>query len=146
MKIPSPAVVSGVVSGRHRHFWERALTRRTFVKGAAGLATAVAASDLIGTTAALAASGSAAPKPIPGGFTIGGVQFHVFFPGFGVENSSITDFNGAIGFADVQGTGTGTDRASGQSETLLFDSDMRFMRGVYVGQDGGVRRGTFAFV
>src|SRR5205823_5318043 len=67
-------------------------------------------------------------------------------PGFGVENSSITDFDGAIGFADVQGTGTGTDRLTGQSETLLFDSDMRFMRGVYVGQDGGVRRGTFAFV
>jgi len=146
MRIPGSSAVSAAMGGRHRHFWERALTRRTFVKGAAGLAGAVAASDLLGTTAALASAGSSAPKPIPGGFTVGGIQFHTFFPGFGVENSSITDFDGAIGFADVQGTGTGTDRLTGQSETLLFDSDMRFMRGVYVGQDGGVRRGTFAFV
>ena len=29
---------------------------------------------------------------------------------------------------------------------LLFDTDMRFMQGIYVGQDGAVHRGTFGFV
>jgi hypothetical protein len=106
----------------------------------------VAAAQVLGPTLAWAAPGSSAPKPIPGGFTLGGITFHTFFPGMGSENSTITDFNGIVGFADVQGTGTGTDLLTGVREPLLFDSDMRFMKGVYVGQDGGVRRGTFAFV
>jgi hypothetical protein len=65
-----------------------------------------------------------------------GTPFHVMFPD-SEEPSSITDFNGFVGATDIQGTGT-----SG----LLFDLDMRFMKGVYVGMDGRVHRGTFGFV
>jgi hypothetical protein len=38
--------------------------------------------------------------------------------------SSIADFNGFIGVADVQGNGTATN-PDGSTETLLFDTDMR---------------------
>ena len=62
-----------------------------------------------------------------------------------LDLSSITDFKGSVGVAQVQGTGTGR-KPNGKVETLLFDTDMRFMKGVYVGQDGAVHRGTFGFV
>jgi hypothetical protein len=73
------------------------------------------------------------------------VTFSLTFFGPGMDPSSITDFNGFVGVADVQGTGTAT-KTDGTSETLLFDTDMRFMKGVYVGQDGRVHQGTFGFV
>jgi hypothetical protein len=65
--------------------------------------------------------------------------------GPGQEPSTITDFNGFTGVTDVQGTGTAT-YPDGSSETLLFDTDMRFMDGVYVGVDGAMHKGTFGFV
>jgi hypothetical protein len=85
---------------------------------------------------------SPVPKPTP--TTVFG-EFHVTFFGPGIDPSSIGDFNGFVGVADVQGTGTGTN-PDGSTETLLFDTDMRFMSGVYVGQDGAVHKGTFGFV
>ncbi|HYK98234.1 MAG TPA: hypothetical protein VEU77_07550 [Candidatus Acidoferrales bacterium] len=75
-------------------------------------------------------------------------------PGFGVriygvdtsmEPSSITDFDGAIGAAIIDGTGI--QKAKGTSpESLLFDTDMRFMQGTYRSRDGHQHKGTFAFV
>ena len=47
--------------------------------------------------------------------------------------------------ADVQGTGTARN-PDGSVETLLFDTDMRFMKGTYVGLDGAVHHATFGFV
>jgi hypothetical protein len=94
----------------------------------------------------LAASHSnAAPKPTPATTNVNGVDFHFTVFGPGVDPSSITDFKGLVGVADVRGTGTAKN-PDGSVETLLFDTDMRFMRGVYVGQDGAVHRGTFGFV
>jgi len=77
--------------------------------------------------------------------SLGGLDFHVTFFGPGVDPSSLTDFSGVVGVADVQGTGTGTSR-DGKSETLLFDTDMRFASGRYVGQDGSEHSGSFIFV
>ena len=65
--------------------------------------------------------------------------------GMGFDGSSITDFNGFVGVAEVQGTGSATN-ANGTTETLVFDTDMRFMSGVYVGQDNNVHKGAFGFV
>jgi len=87
----------------------------------------------------------AAPNPIPYGTTVGGVFFHLVFFGAGIAPGVIADFNGFVGVADVRGTGTAT-YPDGSSETLLFDTDMRFMKGNYVGQDGEVHHGTFGFV
>jgi hypothetical protein len=52
-----------------------------------------------------------------------------------------TDFNGFIGAADVRGTAT-----DGSGNPYLFDTDMRFMDGEYVGTDGKHYQGTFGFV
>ena len=123
--------------GRH------ALSRRRFL-GAAGAAAAGA--SLVSTPIARAARRTdPTPRPIPGGLDVGGQVFHVVAFGEGQEPSTITDFNGAVGVCDVQGTGTAT-YPDGTSETLLFDTDMRFMQGTYVALDGAVHRGTFGFV
>jgi hypothetical protein len=76
---------------------------------------------------------------------LNGLTFSLTFPGPGTDPSSITDFNGFVGFADVQGTGTAT-YPDGSTETLLFDTDMRFMTGTYVGKDGHNYKGAFGFV
>ena len=62
-----------------------------------------------------------------------------------MDPSSITDFKGVVGVADVRGKGVATN-PDGSTETLLFDTDMRFMKGVYVAQDGATYRATFGFV
>jgi hypothetical protein len=96
---------------------------------------------------------SAAPLPIPGGFLVpnpfGGPDGHFNQPGpadstrhgVGGEPSSITDFNGFVGVARVDGTGS-----DGAGNPLLWEVDLRFMRGVYRGVDGDVHQGTFALI
>ena len=70
--------------------------------------------------------------------------FHVFLPGSGAEPSTITDFNGFIGWAAVGGQGTHT--TGNVSSHLPFESDMRFIIGEYVGVDGKHHHGAFAFI
>ena len=95
-----------------------------------------------------------APLPIPGGVLVpnpfGGPDVHFHKPGpvdsttpdkVGGDPSSIDDFNGFIGVAHVQGTGT-----DNSGNPLLWDTDVRFMQGVYQGVDGNLHRGTFAFI
>ena len=127
----------------HAHFWQRALSRRQVIVAGAGGAVATAAVLSSGLWAPRLAHASAPvpadPRPIP--LTLG--PFHVQLLGPGQEPSSITDFNGFVGVADVQGTGTGTGPGAG---TLLFDTDMRFMSGEYVGVDGKHYHSTFGFV
>jgi hypothetical protein len=55
--------------------------------------------------------------------------------------STITDFDGVLGGSEIRGTARGSDGA-----TYDFDTDMRFMHGVYVGLDGRKHHGTFGFV
>jgi len=140
----------GAARGRigHGHFWERALSRAQFVKGV-GAAGAGLGAGLALPRAAGAQAGPAAPRPIPGGIQPAGPGspvFHVFLPEPGSEPATITDLLGLVGAAEVQGTGTGTDTATGATTALTFDADMRFMRGVYVGADGQRRQGTFGFL
>ena len=104
---------------------------------------------------ALAASATSAfargkpgdPKPIPGGFAAdfsvvpSDPLIHVMPPFLPFEMSTIGDFSGAVGAADVQGTAHGSDATD-----YFFDADMRFMTGTYVDVDGNVRHGSFAFI
>lgn len=113
--------------------------------GAAGAAGGLVATALLPTGALAARRSNPAPKPTTNIINFNGLDFAVTFFGPGMDPSSITDFNGFVGVAQVQGTGTGTN-PDGSEETLLFDSDMRFMSGVYVGQDGAVHKGAFGFV
>jgi hypothetical protein len=106
---------------------------------------------LIPAVARAAQASSTAPVPtsvtqaIPPGPNETPVVFHFTNFGAGIDPSSINDFNGFVGEADVQGTGTGTN-PDGSTETLLFDTDIRFMSGVYRGVDGGIHKGTFGLV
>jgi hypothetical protein len=96
---------------------------------------------------------NAAPLPIPGGALIpnpfGGPDGHFnrsgsadsTVDGTGGEPITITDFHGLIGSARVDGTGT-----DGDGNPLLWETDLRFMQGVYRGVDGHLHSGTFALV
>ena len=138
----SPVPFGSMLASHHaRH----GFSRRAFIGGTAAATGAALGSGLLSPAAALAWQSQAAPKPTTGITTINGVDFHVTFFAAGVDPSSITDFKGQVGVAQVQGTGTAKN-PDGSVETLLFDTDMRFMKGVYVGQDGAVHRGTFGFV
>jgi len=137
----------------HAHFWERALSRRQFVRAAAGTTAALASSGFwLPTVAEAAAPGGAGalPKPIPYGEPAleqaFGNLFHVYFPYFGREVATITDFNGKLAAAELQGAGTGTDTTTGATARYTYDADMRIMDGVYVGRDGRTRRGAFGFI
>jgi hypothetical protein len=59
----------------------------------------------------------------------------------GGEPSSITNFNGFIGVAHVEGTGTDNSGIS-----LFWDVDLRYMKGVFQDTAGDIQKGTFAFV
>jgi hypothetical protein len=63
------------------------------------------------------------------------------------EPATITNFNGFVGLAYISGMVTRRNRTTGETEQLPFlGSDMRYMTGVYRGEDGRVRRGTFGFI
>jgi hypothetical protein len=134
----------------HAHFWDRALSRRQFLRGAG------AAGLLLGAGAALPARAGAppagVPKPIPGGFQIfgpGTEVFHTFAPGYldpiDTDRSTIFDFVGQVAYAVIRGEGTGRDTMTGETTRLLFEVDLRAIRGVYVDSLGHYRFGTFAF-
>ena len=89
------------------------------------------------------------PNPIPGGAKPLGILVHHFPlgpPGTPLANindpSEITDFNGFIGDTHIRGAGTGT----GFAGPLAFQSDMGFMKGEYIGDDGEHHHGTFCFI
>jgi hypothetical protein len=106
-----------------------------------------------------------APDPIPHIFIPPPApceRVHFFFPGpvegtpaptdptgaqpGGRDPSTIFNFDGVIGEADLNLTGTGTDTTTGESARYEFHTDMRFMMGKFVGTDGRVHRGAFAFI
>jgi hypothetical protein len=131
----------------HSHFWQRAFSRRSLLKGAAQTSALVLGSGLLvpGITFGKDNKGSL-PKPIPE-VIFPGTPFHVLdFNDPQNDISTIYDFKGYVGVTGVMGTGTGKNTNTGQTYPLLFDSDMRFMKGTYIGQDGSVQNGTFAFV
>jgi hypothetical protein len=136
----------------HAHCWQRAMSRRQFARTAAGIAMVGATLGSGWWRPGLAkASGSNEPVPIPGGFQAGGQTFHVFAPGDGnppdLEPSTITDFNGFVGLAYLDGMVTQTNTKTGQVRRLPFlASDMRFMQGVFLDTEGQVQQGAFAFV
>jgi hypothetical protein len=158
MRIPSHVVARPV---GHTHFWERAathgITRGQFLTTTAGTVGAFAGLSLLAPGVARAAA--ADPRPIPGGIPLGPLGLptppfpeiiHVLAPGVltpeNSEPSTITDFNGHLGYAIIDTAGTGTNTATGATTRYTSNVDMRFMQGVYVGEDGRIRHGSFAFV
>ena len=147
MQVPGAAMLpprrEPLFGAHHAH---HGLSRRAFVGSAAGAASVAMGAMLLRPGGAFAAPKSnPSPKPTANTMNLNGTDFHVTFFGPGVDPSSIGDFNGFVGVAQVQGTGIGTN-PDGSTESLLYDTDMRFMSGVYVGQDDRVHQGTFGFI
>ena len=82
------------------------------------------------------------PVPIPGGG-------HLFSPGprslglmgLHVEPSTISDFQGVVAVAYLEGSAT-----DGENHRYDLAGDFRVMTGDYVAADGSAQRGTFAFI
>jgi hypothetical protein len=127
--------------------------------GTAGAAGAILAAGL--PRIALGAKpGSGIPTPIP--HTTGALGLHFFFPGpvdgsvaptdptgphpDGRDPSTIYDFNGFIGQADLDLSGTGTDTTTGETAPYTFHTDMRFMKGIFIDTEGRNHTGAFAFI
>jgi hypothetical protein len=137
----------------HDHFTRRQALG--VMGGAAGALTAGGLGVLLGATPALAATPDRRPKPIPGGTEFGPVRYHFYAPDHVtpgdkstpiLEQSAITDFDGVVASAHLQGTGTGTDLTTGIDMPLVFDADMRVMQGTYVAMDGETYEDTFGFI
>ena len=83
-----------------------------------------------------------------------GGGFHVFgptpdgsFDPIDAEPATITDFIGSVGLAYINGFVTRTNTKSGEVLILpMISSDMRFMKGEYIGVDGRLHHGAFALV
>ena len=117
----------------------------------AGAAGAFLLSGLTGKALA-GKPGSGIPTPIPAVF---------FFPGRvdgspaptdptgthpGRDPSTVNDFNGFIGVANLELSGTGTDTTTGDTARYTFETDMRFLKGIFIDDAGQHRRGAFAFI
>jgi len=139
----------------------RGLSRRGFIRSAAGAGAGLMLGSKIGVPAWADDEDEerrrACPpvaRPIP--HTTGPNKLHFFFPGpvdampvtsnVGHDPSIITDFSGVIAQADLNLSGTGTNLNTGESATYDFHTDMRFMDGVFVGLDNKQHRGTIGFI
>ena len=140
----------------HPHFLQRALSRRHFVRTAAGATGIALGAGVFLPVIALAdqdddnddTTTPFEPRPIPGGIQPlgpGTPIFHTFPPALNNDPSTITDFKGTFGIVLANGMGTRTDPITGTNRDA-FDLDIRFMQGLFVGMDGHQHRGSFAFV
>lgn len=149
---------------RHGDFCRCDVSRRRFLGFTAGAVAGVATSSI--PLPALASKHDrdhhdcddervAAPRPIPGGVTVGPpaispppVLVHHFpFVVAAIpfrEPSEITDFKGLVTSCRVTGRGTGTD-AAGTRTSLAYQVDNGVMDGKFVGLDGRKHKGTFGF-
>ena len=128
----------GLQHGRHlvsavtpKHAIGRLSRRRLLVAGAAGVATGLAFGErrLVprAARAQTAAGTGAEPTPLPGGVR----GLHFYPPGRVSTVSTIDDFSGMVGVADLLGNGTG-QRVDGTPEPFTFRVDNRFMAVSYI--------------
>jgi hypothetical protein len=151
--LPWEALVAKRMAQHFRQFHgaEAATGRRSFLRSMAGLGLGSGLLVPGQAPAALYQDGEDGdmPKPIPGGVSPFGILVHHYpLPAAGTpladltEPSEITDFTGYIGDTHIRGAGIGT----GFANPLAFQSDVGFMKGLYIGEDGHHHQGTFAFI
>src|SRR5690349_10739199 len=99
-----------------------------------GTLLTLAGLGFLGSAARVPAASDPRPTPktffIPGSFDVAGGTI-----------SSVDNYNGFSGVANIDGTGTDS-----HGNTYDFNVDMRVMQGVYIARDGTRHRGTFAFI
>jgi len=138
---------------------QKSVSRRNLIRGAAGaaLGTSLLRPSSVHAGEEDDDKGCRGPrlKPIPGGgapFKPYGIIVHhnPLSPTTALADisdpSQITDFDGLMGLTHIQGGGTGTDTATSVTTALAFRADMGFGRGKFIGIDGELHKGTFAFV
>lgn len=127
---------------------EEGLSRRRFLRVSAGATGLVMASG----TFSRAFAATCEPQPIPHTLDPGGglPLIHILLPGLvhpaDADPSTITDFNGQLGYAIIDGTGTRTDLATNVVTQNPFEVDLRFMKGVFIDADGRRCHGAFALM
>jgi len=141
-------------NGHHHHPFD--LSRRDILLKSAGAFGLLVGAELIpgwgsaragdatanDIATALGGEESGLPVPVPLNPASG---VHIYRVALGSEVSAISNFDGLVGGAIVNGTGVGHS-PGGRTEQLLFSTDMRFMQGTFVGTDGNRHQGTFGFV
>jgi len=127
-------------------------SRAQFVRRGAVAVGGAAAMGLVDPLAAFSRS-AGSPSPIPGGFDFAtgnpvpaNPTIHVLPPGIlpdgtALDVSTITDLNGVVAAAEIDGGAHGSDGSEYQ-----FDADMRVMQGMYIDTGGRLKKGTFGFI
>ena len=146
-------------SGLWQQFQEKWLSRRSLIRGAAGVLGAGFARPALAHASDEDGDGERTscvrPNAIPGGvapFTPYGVFIHhnPLNPAKPLakmnDPSQITDFDGFVGLTHIRGSGTGTDLATQVMTRYAFQADMGFSQGKFIDTDGREQRGTLAFV
>ena len=136
----------------HSHIWQHVFSRRQLMKTAAGTAGLGMISGLGVPKLARAQAKSGEPKPIPGGVISFNTAVHHWPLALSVgkplsevnDPSEITDFNGFVGGVHILGGGTGTGFPAPPG--LAFQTDMGFMQGEFIGEDGEHHNRTFVFI
>jgi hypothetical protein len=127
---------------------EEGLSRRRFLGVSAG-ATGLAMASGVWSPAL---ASTCEPQPIPHTLDLGGglPLVHILLPGVvhpaDADPSTITDFNGQLGYAIIDGTGTRTDLTTNAVTQNPFEVDLRFMKGEFVSADGRRCHGAFALI
>lgn len=125
------------------------VSRRNFLTSAAGAAGLGFWLPDLAHAGVQGVGKSAAPKPIPGGVAPLGIFIHHFPAQLTAapldtlnEPSQITDFKGFVGLTRLRGAGTSPQ----YSGTLAYQSDMGFIKGVFIAEDGNLHQGVFGFI
>jgi hypothetical protein len=142
--LPRDSILGRRISSHVRDFH----SRRSFLTSAAG-AAGLAFWLPEPAQAGQGKGKSVDPKPIPGGVSPLGIFIHHFPAQLTAaplstlsEPSQITDFKGFVGLTRLRGAGTSPQYAG----TLAYQSDMGFMKGVFIAEDGNLHEGVFGFI
>lgn len=157
LRFPRDSILGRHISNHLREFHTHAaargragVSRRNFLTSAAGAAGLAFWLPELAQAAAQGVGKSAAPTPIPGGVSPLGIFIHHFPAQLTAaplatlnEPSQITDFKGFVGLTRLRGAGTSPQYPGA---TLAYQSDMGFMKGVFVAEDGELHQGVFGFI
>jgi hypothetical protein len=127
---------------------QEGFSRRRFLRTASGVPGLL----MLTSRPSSAARAGCDPAAIPEVLVLGGglPDIHVQLPGLATaadsDPSTITDFNGHVGFAIVDGTGVRTDLSTGVETTMPYEVDLRFMKGEFVSAEGHHCHGAFALI
>jgi len=156
LRFPRDSILGRHISNHLREFHghppargRASVSRRNFLTSAAGAAGLAFWLPELAQAGGQGEGKSAAPKPIAGGAMPLGIFIHHFPAQLTAaplatlnDPSQITDFKGFVGLTRLRGAGTSPQYPG----TLSYQSDMGFMKGVFIAEDGNLHQGVFGFI